>query len=144
MQNLTTQDLLPFNLGEKEYAIDILSVQEIREYEPVTPIANAPDFLKGVINLRGIVVPIVDLRIKFCLDKPTYDQSTTVIILKENTRTVGIVVDSVSDVITLHQNQVCPANNFDPDNITPCVVGVGNLDERMFIILDTNGLMSSS
>jgi len=95
-------EFLAFTLGKEEYGIDILKVQEIRGYEAVTRIANSPDFIKGVVNLRGIIVPIVDMRIKFQLGEPTYDQFTVVIILNIGGRVVGMVVDSVSDVITLN------------------------------------------
>src|SRR4051812_18923399 len=94
-------EALAFTLGSEEYGINILKVQEIRGYDAVTRIANAPDFIKGVINLRGVIVPIVDMRIKFNLGTPTYDQFTVVIILNIDNRVVGMVVDSVSDVITL-------------------------------------------
>ncbi|MEQ6600667.1 chemotaxis protein CheW, partial [Pseudomonas aeruginosa] len=97
--NGPAQEYLTFTLGREEYAIDILRVQEIRGYDQVTAIANAPPFIKGVINLRGAIVPIVDLRIKFHLAEVTYDPFTVVIILNIGRRIVGVVVDSVSDVI---------------------------------------------
>src|SRR5512134_3750910 len=96
-----SRELLTFTLGSEEYGIDILKVQEIRGYDAVTTIANAPEFIKGVINLRGIIVPIVDMRIKFNLGKVEYNQFTVVIILNIAKRVVGIVVDGVSDVIAL-------------------------------------------
>ena len=95
------KEFLAFKLGAEEYGIDILKVQEIRGYEAVTRIANAPEFIKGVINLRGIIIPVVDMRIKFKLGEPVYDQFTVVIILNINGRVVGMVVDSVSDVTSL-------------------------------------------
>ncbi|WP_296754499.1 chemotaxis protein CheW [Thiobacillus sp.] len=137
------KEFLAFTLGQEEYGIDILRVQEIRGYEPVTRIANAPDFIKGVVNLRGIIVPVVDMRIKFSLGTPTYDQFTVVIILNIGGRVMGMVVDSVSDVTTLSPNQVRPApemGTFDSD----CLIGLGTLDERMLILVDIEKLMSSS
>ncbi|NLC21879.1 MAG: chemotaxis protein CheW, partial [Halomonadaceae bacterium] len=95
------REFLVFSLGDEEYAVDILKVQEIRGYENVTRIANAPDFIKGVTNLRGVIVPIVDLRIKFHLDKVEYGGLTVVIVVNVEDRVVGIVVDGVSDVMTL-------------------------------------------
>jgi purine-binding chemotaxis protein CheW len=95
------KEFLSFRLGQEEYCIDILSVQEIRGYDTVTSIANTPDFIKGVINLRGNIVPIVDMRIKFRLSEARYDATTIVIILNLNKKMIGIVVDSVSDVIAL-------------------------------------------
>ena len=108
-----SQEFLVFSLGDEEYAIDILKVQEIRGYENVTRIANAPDFIKGVANLRGVIVPIVDLRIKFRLERADYDDQTVVIVVNIADRVVGIVVDRVSDVMTLTAEQRKPA----PDQI---------------------------
>ncbi len=104
----TGGEFLTFRLGEEEYGIDILKVQEIRGYEAVTRIANAPEYIKGVINLRGIIVPIVDMRIKFNLGEPKYNQFTVVIILNVAHRVVGMVVDGVSDVLTLKTEQITP------------------------------------
>jgi purine-binding chemotaxis protein CheW len=141
--DIAGQEYLAFTLGKEEYGIDILKVQEIRGYEAVTRIANAPNFLKGVINLRGLIVPVVDMRIKFELGEPTYDQFTVVIILNIEGRVVGMVVDSVSDVTTLLPDQVRPSpevgSNFDSDYL----IGLGTIDERMLILLDIDKLMSS-
>lgn len=136
-------EYLAFTLGSEEYGIDILKVQEIRGYEAVTRIANAPDFLKGVINLRGIIVPIVDMRIKFELGTPTYDQLTVVIILNIDGRVVGMVVDSVSDVMTLLPNQVRPAPEMGTTFSGDFLIGLGTLDERMLILVDIAKLMLS-
>lgn len=140
---LTTHEFLAFTLGNEEYGIDILKVQEIRGYETVTRIANAPEFLKGVINLRGIIVPIVDMRIKFNLGAPTYDQLTVVIILNLGGRVVGMVVDSVSDVMTLLPEQVRPAPEMDTTFNNDFLIGLGTLEERMLILVDIEKLMSS-
>ena len=104
--DIAGHEFLAFKLGQEEYGIDILKVQEIRGYEAVTRIANAPEFIKGVINLRGIIIPVVDMRIKFNLGSPVYDQFTVVIILNIGGRIIGMVVDSVSDVTTLSPEQV--------------------------------------
>jgi purine-binding chemotaxis protein CheW len=135
---------LAFTLGSEEYGINILKVQEIRGYDAVTKIANAPDFIKGVINLRGIIVPIVDMRIKFNLGTPTYDQFTVVIILNIADRVVGMVVDSVSDVITLNPGQIKPAPDMGTALNTDYLIGLGTIDERMVILIDIDKLMSSS
>lgn len=140
---MTTHEFLAFTLGNEEYGIDILKVQEIRGYEAVTRIANAPDFLKGVINLRGIIVPIVDMRIKFNLGTPTYDQLTVVIILNIGVRVVGMVVDSVSDVMTLLPEQVRPAPEMNTTFNNDFLIGLGTLEERMLILVDIEKLMSS-
>src|SRR3990170_1420546 len=107
-----SRELLTFTLGSEEYGIDILKVQEIRGYEAVTHIANAPEFIKGVVNLRGIIVPIVDMRIKFNLGEAEYNEFTVVIILNVAGRVVGMVVDGVSDVIQLAAEQIRPAPDF--------------------------------
>lgn len=138
------QEYLAFTLGKEEYGLDILKVQEIRGYETVTRVANAPDFIKGVVNLRGIIVPIVDMRIKFKLGEPTYNQFTVVIILNIAGRVVGMVVDSVSDVITLMPEQVKPAPDMGSALNTDYLIGLGTLDERMLILIDIDRLMSSS
>lgn len=138
------REFLAFTLGKEEYGIDILKVQEIRGYETVTRIANAPDYIKGVVNLRGIIVPIVDMRIKFNLGTPTYDQFTVVIILLVQGRVVGMVVDSVSDVTTLDANQIKPAPEMGTAFNTEYLIGLGTLDERMLILVDIDKLMSSS
>jgi len=136
-------EYLTFTLGEEEYGIDILKVQEIRGYDAVTKIANAPPFIKGVINLRGVIVPIVDLRIKFKLGQPTYDQFTVVIILNIGKRVMGIVVDGVSDVIQLNSENLRPAPEFGSILDTKYILGLGTLDERMIIVVDIEKLMSS-
>ena len=137
-------EFLAFTLGEEEYGIDIQKVQELRGYDTVTRIANAPEHIKGVVNLRGIIVPIIDMRIKFNLGTPTYDQFTVVIILNMASRVMGMVVDSVSDVITLSPEQVKPAPEMGSVLDTDYLIGLGTLDERMLILIDIDRLMSSS
>lgn len=139
-----TREFLAFTLGQEEYGIDILKVQEIRGYESVTRIANAPEFIKGVVNLRGTIVPIVDMRIKFNLGTPVYDQFTVVIILNVAGRVVGMVVDSVSDVTTLAQEQIRPAPEMGTVFNSNYLIGLGTLDDRMLILVDIDKLMSSS
>lgn len=135
------QEYLTFTLGTEEYAMDILKVQEIRGYEKPTTIANAPDFLKGVINLRGRIVPIIDLRIKFKVSQVEYGPTTVVIILDLGTRVVGIVVDSVSDVTLLKPGQIRPSPEFSAAVDTKYIKGLGSLDERMLIVVDIERLM---
>jgi purine-binding chemotaxis protein CheW len=137
-------EFLAFTLGQEEYGIDILKVQEIRGYETVTRIANAPEFVKGVVNLRGIIVPIIDMRIKFNLGTPVYDQLTVVIILNIAGRVMGMVVDSVSDVTTLAPEQIKPAPEMGAAFNTDYLIGLGTLDERMLILVDIDRLMSST
>jgi purine-binding chemotaxis protein CheW len=137
-------EYLAFTLGKEEYGLDILKVQEIRGYEAVTRVANVPDFVKGVVNLRGIIVPIVDMRIKFKLGEPTYDQFTVVIILNIPGKVVGMVVDSVSDVITLTPDQIKPPPEMGSALNSDYLIGLGTLDERMLILIDIERLMSAS
>ncbi|MBB6342720.1 purine-binding chemotaxis protein CheW [Pseudomonas fluvialis] len=137
------QEFLTFTLGSEEYAIDILRVQEIRGYDQVTAIANSPAFIKGVINLRGAIVPIVDLRIKFNLPSVTYDPFTVVIILNVLNRIVGIVVDSVSDVLALMPNEIKPAPEFGGSFDTQYLMGLATVEERMLILVNIEQLMSS-
>ena len=141
--DIAGREFLAFTLGSEEYGIDILKVQEIRGYEAVTRIANAPEFIKGVINLRGIIIPVVDMRIKFTLGEPIYDQFTVVIILNINGRIVGMVVDSVSDVTTLTPEQVKPAPEMGTAFSSDYMIGLGTIDERMLILVNIDKLMLS-
>ena len=143
LMNDGVYEALAFKLGNEEYGIKILKVQEIRGYESVTRIASAPEHVKGVVNLRGTIVPIVDMRIKFKLGEPTYNQFTVVIILNIQDRVVGMVVDSVSDVISLTADQIKPAPDMGGALNTDYLVGLGTVDERMIILVDIDRLMSS-
>lgn len=136
-------EFLAFTLGREEYGIDIQQVQELRSYETVTRIANAPAYVKGVVNLRGAIVPIIDLRLKFDLGTPAYDQFTVVIILNIGGRVTGMVVDSVSDVITFAAGQIKPAPPMGGAFDTDYMIGMGTLEERMLILVDINRLMAS-
>ena len=138
------REYLTFTLGAEGYGIDILKVQEIRGYEAVTKIANAPEFIKGVVNLRGTIVPIVDMRIKFNLGAAEYNQFTVVIVLNLSGRVVGMVVDSVSDVIALTPQQIRPAPDFSSAFDTQYITGLGTVDQRMLILVDIEKLMSGS
>ncbi len=137
-------EFLTFRLGNEEYGIDILKVQEIRGYGAVTKIANVPEFIKGVANLRGIIVPIIDMRIKFKLGKAEYDQFTVVIILNVSGRVMGIVVDGVSDVVTLDMDQMQSTPEFSPVLNTEYILGLGTIQERMLILIDIEKLMGSA
>lgn len=137
------REYLTFRLDQEEYGIDILKVQEIRGYEPPTRVANAPAFLKGVVNLRGTIVPIVDMRLKFNCEKAEYNAFTVVIILNLRSRIVGIVVDSVSDVMELPPESIKPAPDIDSVIDSGSVVGLGSLGDRMLILVDIERLMSA-
>ncbi|MGZ8202504.1 MAG: chemotaxis protein CheW [Burkholderiales bacterium] len=144
LQASRTNEYLTFTLGQEEYGVEILKVQEIRGYEAVTRIANAPEFIKGVANLRGTIVPIVDMRIKFKLGEPEYNQFTVVIILNVAGRVVGMVVDSVSDVIELKPEQIRPAPDFAAAFDTHYITGLGTVDDRMLILVDIERLMTAA
>ncbi|KHN53569.1 chemotaxis protein CheW [Pectobacterium fontis] len=137
------QEFLIFTLGDEEYGVDILKVQEIRGYDQVTRIANTPSFIKGVTNLRGVIVPIVDLRVKFAKQDVEYDDNTVVIVLNLGQRVVGIVVDGVSDVLSLTADQIRPAPEFAVTLSTEYLTGLGSLGERMLILVDIEKLLSS-
>ncbi|MDP2072214.1 chemotaxis protein CheW [Methylotenera sp.] len=136
-------EYLTFVLGDEQYGLEILKVQEIRGYDAVTQIANTPDFIKGVVNLRGKIVPIVDLRIKFHLGKVEYDEFTVVIILNLNGRVVGIVVDGVSDVMALKEDQIRDVPSLVSNIDTKYIVGLASVETQMFILVDIEQLMSS-
>lgn len=138
-----THEYLTFTLGEETYALDILSVKEIRGYEAVTKIAKAPEFVKGVINLRGEIVPIVDLRLKFDVGEATYTEFTIVIVLHVQDRFVGIVVDAVSDVIALTAEEVRPAPEFGVAFDSRFLKGLAQAGDQMVILLNIEKLISS-
>lgn len=139
-----SREYLTFRLDQEEYGIDILKVQEIRGYERPTRVANAPEFIKGVVNLRGTIVPIVDMRLKFKCSKVEYNEFTVVIILNLQSRIVGVVVDSVSDVMELPMDSLRPAPDVDSVIDSNCVSGLAALNDHMLILLDIEKLMSGA
>lgn len=143
------REFLTFRLGSEEYGIDILKVQEIRSYEQPTKIANAPAYLKGVVNLRGVIVPIVDLRVKFnCLNaegEAEINSFTVVIVLNVRGRVVGAVVDSVSDVMQLNEQMIQPAPEMSSAIVdTTYITGIANVSDRLLILMDIESLMGSA
>ena len=136
-------EYLTFRLGSEEYGIDILKVQEIRSYEQPTRIANAPEFIKGVVNLRGVIVPIVDLRLKLGCPTAEYNSFTVVIVLNVAGRVVGIVVDSVSDVLELGVDEIKPRPEVPAAMDARFITGLGKLGERMLILLDIEAMITS-
>jgi purine-binding chemotaxis protein CheW len=138
------REFLAFKLGQEEYGIDILRVQEIRSYEEPTQIANAPPYIKGVVNLRGVIVPIVDMRMKFNLAQATYDEFTVVIVLNIDEHVIGMVVDAVSDVINLSPQDMRPVPALNIAINTEHLLAIGSVAQRMLILLDIEKLMRSS
>jgi purine-binding chemotaxis protein CheW len=138
-----TREVLVFVLGAEEYGVDILKVQEIRGYDKVTPIPSAPDYLKGVVNLRGVIVPILDMRVKFRLPEVRYDQFTVVVILRIASRVIGLVVDGVSDVIALTASEIREAPNLGSVVDSSFIAGLATQDDRMVLLLDIEKLLST-
>lgn len=136
-------EFLTFVLGDENYALDIMTVKEIRGYEDVTKIANAPDYIKGVLNLRGDIVPIIDLRIKFKVGSATYDEFTIVIMLMIGDRVVGIVVDEVSDVIKVDEEDIRPPPEFGVAFDSAYLHGLTTIKEQMIILVNIQKLISS-
>ena len=137
------REYLTFRLADEEYGIDILKVQEIRGYEQPTRIANVPHFIKGVTNLRGVIVPIVDLRLKFGLGDAQYNDFTVVIILNVGSRVIGVVVDSVSDVLELDPATIRDAPEMTSVVDSDYIIGLGTLQERMLILVDIEKLITA-
>lgn len=137
-------EVLAFTLGSESYGVDIQKVQELRGYDAVTRIANAPDWIKGVVNLRGTIVPIIDMRIKLGVAEPVYDQFTVVVVLLIGTTVMGMVVDSVSDVATLLPEQIKPAPPMGHAVDSSYLTGLATLDERLLLLVDIDRLMNTS
>jgi purine-binding chemotaxis protein CheW len=137
------REYLSFVLGDAQYCIDILKVQEIRTYEVPTRIANTPEFIKGVINLRGNIVPIVDLRVKFGLAEQRYDAQTVVIVLNVAKRTLGVVVDGVSDVIAVPASEIKPPPELGGALDTQYLEGLATVGGQRMILIDIERLMTS-
>jgi len=137
-----SRQFLTFRIGGEEYGIDILKVQEIRSYEAPTRIAHAPNFVKGVVNLRGVIVPIMDLRIRLGCDAQ-YSAFTVVIVLNIGNRVLGMVVDSVSDVLELPTDQIRPAPDIAASIDSRFVTGLGKVGERILILLDIEAMVAS-
>ncbi len=140
---IDTNEFLSFKIGTEEYGIDILKVQEIRSYEPPTRIANAPPFIKGVVNLRGVIVPIIDMRLKFNIEQVRYDSFTVVIVLNIGKQVVGMVVDSVSDVLTLMPEELQAVPEFNSAVDGDHLLAIGTVNDRMLILIDIEKLMTS-
>ncbi len=143
-QQESVREFLAFTLASEEYGVDILAVQEIRGYDTVTRVPDAPDYIKGVINLRGTIVPVIDLRLKFRLGEARYDAFTVMIVLNLGGKVVGVVVDGVSDVVPLASEQVRPTPEFGAAVDTRYISGIGTINDRMLILLDIESLVLSA
>ncbi|MBD3754406.1 MAG: purine-binding chemotaxis protein CheW [Gammaproteobacteria bacterium] len=139
--------VLSFILGREEYGVDILTVQEIKGWEKTTAIPNTPNYVMGVINLRGAVVPIIDLRVRFGLENITYNESTVVIILRAedvsgSQKIIGLVVDGVSDVYTLNKSEIQSSPDMQGTIHTDYVNGLATVGEKMIVVLNVNQLIN--
>ena len=143
LANENSREFLVFTLGDEQYGIDILKVQEIRAYEKITSIANTPDFIKGVMDLRGIIVPIVDLRIKFALESIEHDDQTVVIVVDVGSQVIGLVVDAVSDVMTFSAEEIKPAPTYSMSLSSDYIEGLASRDDQMTVLMDVEALLSS-
>lgn len=142
-----TDQYLTFMLADEEYGVDILRVQEIKGWDGVTPMPSMPDYILGVINLRGTVVPIIDLRNHFEMESVPFDKTTVVIMVRVkddegHERTMGIVVDAVSEVHNISKADLKPAPDFGGACSTEYIKGLAALDDRMLILLDIDRLMN--
>jgi len=142
ISNQKAREYLTFFLGDEQYGLDVQQVREIRGFEAVTQIANAPQFILGVVNLREKIVPIVDLRIKLNLNQVLYNELTTVIILNVGGLTVGAVVDNVSDVIIIAEYQIKDIPSVAISVDTKYILGIATIAESMLLLLDMEQLLS--
>jgi purine-binding chemotaxis protein CheW len=137
-------EYLTWRLGAEEYGVDIQKVQEIRSYEQPTRIPNAPSFIKGVVNLRGVIVPVVDLRLKLNCAAAEYTSFTVVIVLAVRGRVVGAVVDSVTDVLDLASASIKAPPELSSDNGPDFITGIASVDDRMLMLVDIEALLGES
>lgn len=137
---ITDEKLLTFSLGEEGYGVSILKVKEIIGMLDITPVPRTPDFIKGVINLRGKIIPVMDLRVKFGMEEKEYNERTCIIVvevkLKGIERLLGVVVDMVSEVVTMTADQVEPPPEYGMKLEHNFILGIGKIKERVVIILD--------
>jgi len=131
---------LTFSLADEEYGVDILKVQEIKGYIATTPIPNSPPEVTGVLNLRGTIVPIIDLRKKFSIPEAAYDQFTVIVVVVVQDRVMGMIVDSVSEVMSIMPDDIQPPPEINGTS-TKAIQGLGTVGERLVILLDIDAVM---
>ena len=137
------REFLTFRLGHEDYAIDILAVQEIRMFESVTKLPQTPDYVKGVINLRGVIAPVIDLRVKFGFENADYGPFTVLVVLRVCERLAAVVVDAVADVVGLSEAEIKPPPELGTAVNIEYVMGLGTRGEQMLILLDIEKLITS-
>jgi len=140
--NADTKQFLTFRLGDEEYGVDILKVQEIKGFVPTTRIPNSPPEVIGVLNLRGTIVPITDLRTKFGMPAAEYTQFNAIIVVVVNDRIMGMVVDSVSEVTTIPEADIQPTSEFSSTDISHYLQGMGKIGEKLIILLDIEAVLA--
>lgn len=140
----SVQQFVTFLLAEEEYGVDIMKVQEIIGYQGFTKIPNLPTFIKGVLNLRGTVVPVIDLRTKFYLDEKEYNKFTVIIVLVILGRIMGMIVDAISDVVSLNEDEIEPTPDFGTRVQTKFIKGMGKKGEKFVILLDIDKVMTEA
>ena len=143
MKEVTEGKFLTFILGNEVYGIEILKVREIIGLMDITTVPQTPDYMKGVINLRGKVIPVIDLRLKFSLPEEEHTQETCVIVVEVNNTSIGIIVDSVSEVLDIKSGEMEEAPSFGQDIDTSFIMGIGKVKENIIILLDIETVLSS-
>jgi purine-binding chemotaxis protein CheW len=133
---------LTFALGEEEYGVDILKVQEIKGYTPATPVPNTPAYIKGVMNLRGTIIPVVDLRAKLALTETEYNQFTVIIVVMVGTKVVGLIVDSVSDVLNIPKSDMQDVPEFGSTVDVRFIEGMAKAGEKIVMLLDIDKVVA--
>ena len=134
---------LTFALGAEEYGVEILKVQEIKGYSAITPIPNTPSYVKGVMNLRGSIIPIVDLRAKLSMPETAYNQFTVIIVVRVGAKTVGVVVDAVSDVLNIPLKDIQPTPDFGSQVYARFISGLAKAGERLVVLLDIEKVLAA-
>ncbi|MBI5237462.1 MAG: chemotaxis protein CheW [Deltaproteobacteria bacterium] len=140
--SIKTLQLVTFRLGQEEYSLDILRVQEIIRYIDLTRVPRAPEFVEGVINLRGRVIPVLDLRNRFGLPDAGKNEDTRIIVVDIDDKTIGLKVDAVSEVLRLSSDTVEPPPSLVMDGSSEYIMGVGKVDQRLIILLDVSKLLN--
>ena len=143
-QAADTHQFLTFALGQEEYGVEILKIQEIKGYSAITPLPNAPAYVKGVLNLRGTIVPIVDLRQKFALPEVAYTQFTVIVVVQVQGKVMGFIVDAVSDVLTVQGADIQPTPDLHGQVDTSFLNGLARSGEKLIILLDIDKVLTAS
>lgn len=136
------EQFLTFRLCGQDYGVTILKIQEIKGWDKVTPIPNSPAYVKGVLNLRGVIVPVIDLRLRFGMPEAERDIFTVIIVANVNGRLAGIVVDAVSDVINVSTGQLCDAPEYEGQQNREFVKGLAQVDGKLLVMLDIDRLVN--